>query len=64
MQIFPCPYLKGDVELTDEREEHIALNSSGFVAGVSAAGKANVGGPRSSSTQYPHERGTSFLSLV
>jgi hypothetical protein len=24
MQIFPCPYLKGEVELTDEREVHIA----------------------------------------
>ncbi|MBE9506832.1 MAG: hypothetical protein IMY86_02175 [Chloroflexi bacterium] len=24
MQIFPCPYLKGEVELTDEREAHIA----------------------------------------
>ena len=24
MKIFPCPYLKGDVELTDEREAHIA----------------------------------------
>jgi hypothetical protein len=23
MQIFPCPYLKHDVELTDEREAHI-----------------------------------------
>lgn len=22
---FPCPYLGGEVELTDEREEHIAL---------------------------------------
>ena len=25
MRIFPCPYLNGEVELTDEREEHIAL---------------------------------------
>jgi len=24
MRIFPCPYLKGEVELTDEREAHIA----------------------------------------
>ena len=24
MQIFPCPYLRGEVELTDEREAHIA----------------------------------------
>jgi hypothetical protein len=24
MKKFPCPYLKGDVELTDEREAHIA----------------------------------------
>ena len=24
MQTFPCPYLKGEVELTDEREAHIA----------------------------------------
>lgn len=24
MQIFPCPYVKGEVELTDEREAHIA----------------------------------------
>ena len=24
MQTFPCPYLKGEVELTDEREVHIA----------------------------------------
>ena len=24
MQTFPCPYLKGEVELTDEREGHIA----------------------------------------
>ncbi|MBM4431592.1 MAG: hypothetical protein FJ026_14795 [Chloroflexi bacterium] len=24
MQTFPCPYLKGVVELTDEREAHIA----------------------------------------
>jgi hypothetical protein len=23
MQSFPCPYLKGEVELTDERETHI-----------------------------------------
>jgi hypothetical protein len=23
MKQFPCPYLEGDVELTDEREEHI-----------------------------------------
>ena len=25
MAYFPCPYLGGDVELTDEREHHIAL---------------------------------------
>jgi hypothetical protein len=24
MEIFPCPYLKGGVELTDERKAHIA----------------------------------------
>ena len=24
MAFFPCPYLNGDVELTDERERHIA----------------------------------------
>ncbi len=24
MQSFPCPYLNGEVELTDEREAHIA----------------------------------------
>ena len=24
MASFPCPYLGGDVELTDERERHIA----------------------------------------
>jgi hypothetical protein len=24
MKKFPCPYLNGDVELTDEREAHIA----------------------------------------
>ena len=24
MRVFPCPYLKGEVELTDEREAHIA----------------------------------------
>jgi hypothetical protein len=24
VQTFPCPYLKGEVELTDEREAHIA----------------------------------------
>jgi hypothetical protein len=24
MHAFPCPYLNGDVELTDERESHIA----------------------------------------
>ena len=24
MRTFPCPYLKGEVELTDEREAHIA----------------------------------------
>jgi hypothetical protein len=24
MRVFPCPYLKADVELTDEREAHIA----------------------------------------
>jgi len=24
MQAFPCPYLKGEVELTDERKAHIA----------------------------------------
>lgn len=24
MQTFKCPYLNGEVELTDEREEHIA----------------------------------------
>ena len=24
MQTFPCPYLKGEVELTDERKAHIA----------------------------------------
>jgi len=24
MRVFPCPYLKGEVELTDERETHIA----------------------------------------
>ena len=24
MSLFPCPYLKGEVELTDERERHIA----------------------------------------
>lgn len=26
MRTFACPYLAGNVELTDEREEHIALN--------------------------------------
>ncbi len=26
MQVFSCPYLKGNVELSDEREAHIALN--------------------------------------
>jgi hypothetical protein len=25
MQIFPCPYSRSQVELSDEREEHIAL---------------------------------------
>ena len=24
MRVFPCPYLRGEVELTDEREAHIA----------------------------------------
>jgi hypothetical protein len=24
MRLFPCPYLKGNVELTEEREAHIA----------------------------------------
>ena len=24
MTLFPCPYLNGEVELTDEREQHIA----------------------------------------
>jgi len=24
MKQFPCPYLEGDVELTDEREQHIS----------------------------------------
>lgn len=24
MRTFPCPYLRGEVELTDEREAHIA----------------------------------------
>jgi len=24
MRIFPCPYLKGEVELTDERQAHVA----------------------------------------
>jgi hypothetical protein len=24
MRLFPCPYLEGEVELTDEREAHIA----------------------------------------
>ena len=24
MRTFPCPYLKGEVELSDERETHIA----------------------------------------
>jgi hypothetical protein len=24
MALFPCPYLQGEVELTDERERHIA----------------------------------------
>ncbi|HVA80412.1 MAG TPA: hypothetical protein VNF29_05765 [Candidatus Binataceae bacterium] len=24
MTLFPCPYLKGEVEWTDERERHIA----------------------------------------
>lgn len=26
MESFPCPYLKANVELTDERESHIARN--------------------------------------
>ncbi len=26
MTRFPCPYLHGDVELTDEREQHIAAH--------------------------------------
>ena len=26
MRVFPCPYLNGEVELTDEREAHIARN--------------------------------------
>jgi hypothetical protein len=26
MTRFPCPYLRGEVELTDERERHIAEN--------------------------------------
>lgn len=26
MTRFPCPYLRGEVELTDEREHHIAEN--------------------------------------
>lgn len=26
MLAFPCPYLRVDVELTDEREQHILLN--------------------------------------
>ena len=26
MKTFPCPYLKGEVELTEEREAHIAYN--------------------------------------
>jgi hypothetical protein len=26
MTLFPCPYLRGEVELTDERERHIAEN--------------------------------------
>jgi len=25
MKTFPCPYLSGEVELTDEREEHIQV---------------------------------------
>ena len=29
MRMFPCPYLKGDVELTDERSQHIAMTHPG-----------------------------------
>lgn len=28
---FPCPYLKGEVELTSEREKHIAENHPGLL---------------------------------
>ena len=31
MNRFPCPYLHGDVELTDERERHIATHHPDLV---------------------------------
>jgi hypothetical protein len=31
MTLFPCPYLGGDVELSEERERHIAENHPGLL---------------------------------
>ena len=54
MQIFPCPYLKGDVELTDEREVHI-VNPSDLLPEYLPQVKQTLT-DRSGTAKYPHER--------
>jgi hypothetical protein len=45
MTRFPCPYLRGEVELTDERERHIAEATAGrhWIVTAYMAGKLAEG---------------------
>ena len=58
MSRFPCPYLKSEVELTEERERHIAERHPD--AGAPGAGGGNPGRPGPS----PEERSVRKRQVV
>jgi hypothetical protein len=76
MATFPCPYLGGEVELTDEREKHIAQNHPDLLPqhrdkiGPTLADPDEVrrsgrfGGARLFSRWYDTVRGGKFVVVV
>lgn len=58
MARFPCPHLNGDVELTDERERHIAAHHPDLMAEHSARIAETLSDPDEvrTDTDYPNTR--------
>jgi len=64
MTRFPCPYLKGDVALTAEREEHIPGAPPRLAPEASGLHQGDVGWPRSGADERTFGKRSPLFALV